>query len=306
MARIAEATINRQGLTAIIQQREPGATHMHDVKLGGRAGIDPNYTLDDIAMFWPGEPVILVHGANFALDTFQRARGREPRLVTSATGQISRFTDRETMDDLLAVYAGITNKRLVEGLQARGVNAVGITAMDGAIARGTRKDALRVVEKGKPRVLRGDFAGSLTMIDSTLPMLLLSNGFLPVLTPPALSTNGEAINVDGDKLALRLALALGADVLVILSNTTGLMANLADAASLVREVNVTDESSIESALAAAGGRMKKKVQAGIDAVLAGIPRVVFGDANTERPVTAAISGNGTTFRRGAPIGVLTG
>ena len=274
------------------------------VKLGGSAGIDPNHALDDLAGLWPGEQVILVHGANATLDTFQRTMGREPRIVTSSTGQVSRFTDRETMDDLLAVYAGITNKRIVEGLQARGVNAVGLTGIDGGIVRGTRRDALRIVEDGKPRVLRGDFAGSITAIDTSLPTLLLSHGFLPVLTPPALSTSGEAINVDGDKLALRLALAMGADALIILSNTAGLMADLMDESTLVREVVVTDEASVEAALAVAGGRMKKKVWAGIDAINAGIPRVVFGNANVERPITTAMSDGGTVFHSGARIGVL--
>ena len=274
------------------------------VKLGGSAGIDQNLILDDLATLWPSERVVLVHGANAALDRFQRAMGREPRLVTATTGKVSRFTDRETMDDLLAVYAGITNKRLVEGLQSRGVNAVGLTSMDGAMALGTRKHALRIVEDGKPRVLRGDYAGSLTTIDTTLPTLLLSNGFLPVLTPPALSTGGEAINVDGDKLALRLALALGADALIILSNTPGLMADLSDRSSLVQEIDVTDDASVDAALAVAGGRMKKKVQAGIDAIRAGIPRVVFGDGTVERPVTVAMSGSGTVFHSGARMGVL--
>jgi len=263
------------------------------VKLGGSAGIDPQHTLDDLAALWPEQRLVFVHGANAALDAFQRAMGREPRLVTSAKGEVSRFTDRATMDDLLAVYAGITNKRLVEGLQARGVNAVGLTGLDGGIARGTRKDALRIVEDGKPKIMRGDFAGSLTEIDTTLLDLLLANGFLPVLTPPALSVAGEAINVDGDKLALRIALALGADALVLLSNTAGLLADVDDAASIIRRIDVLDDADVERATTAAGGRMKKKVQAGIEAVRAGIPTVVFADARVERPISRALSGTGT-------------
>ncbi len=157
------------------------------IKLGGSAGINTDYTLDDLAALWPGERVVFIHGANAALDAFMKEHGREPRLVTSSTGQVSRFTDRETMDDLLAIYAGRVNKRIVEGLQARGVNAVGLSGIDGGIARGTRKDALRVVEDGKPKVLRGDYAGSLKEIDTDLLTLLLDNGYLPVLTPPALS-----------------------------------------------------------------------------------------------------------------------
>jgi len=263
------------------------------IKLGGSAGINTDYTLDDLAALWPGERVVFVHGANAALDAFMKEHGREPRLVTSSTGQISRFTDRETMDDMLAIYAGRVNKRIVEGLQARGANAVGLSGIDGGIARGTRKDALRIVEDGKPKVLRGDYAGSLKQINTDLLTLLLDNGYLPVLTPPALSQNGEAINVDGDKLALRLALALQAKALVILSNTAGLLADVNNPGSLIRQIDVASDESIDAAMTAAGGRMKKKVQAGIDAVREGIPLVVFGDANVERPITAAMNGQGT-------------
>jgi [amino group carrier protein]-L-2-aminoadipate 6-kinase len=275
------------------------------IKLGGSAGINTEYTLDDLAALWPGERVVFIHGANAALDAFMKAQGREPRLVTSSTGQVSRFTDRETMDDMLAIYAGRVNKRIVEGLQARGVNAVGLSGIDGGIARGTRKDALRVVEDGKPKVLRGDYAGSLKEINTDLLTLLLDNGYLPVLTPPALSQNGEAINVDGDKLALRLALALNAKALVILSNTAGLLSDVNDAASLIRQIDVSSDDSIEAAMTAASGRMKKKVQAGIDAVREGIPLVVFGDANVERPITAAMNGQGTQLNATASIGATT-
>ncbi|HUY99368.1 MAG TPA: [LysW]-aminoadipate kinase [Thermomicrobiaceae bacterium] len=275
------------------------------VKLGGSAGIDPAPTLDDLAELVRSERmprVLFVHGANAVMDEWTRRLGREPRLVQSKSGQVSRFTDRETMDLMLAVYAGLVNKRLVEGLQARGVNAVGLSALDGGIARGPRKDTLRAIEDGKPKVLRGDYAGSIERVDTRLIDLLLDNGYLPVLTPPALSDEGEAINVDGDKLTLRLAIALGADALVILSNTAGLLRDLNDPASLVREIDVGDEASVEAAMAAAGGRMKKKVQAGIDAVEAGIGRVVFADARVERPVRRALAGEGTVLLARAPIG----
>jgi acetylglutamate/LysW-gamma-L-alpha-aminoadipate kinase len=279
------------------------------IKLGGSAGIDHNLTLDDLATLWPGERIAFIHGANAELDAFTRAQGKEPRLVQSSSGQVSRFTDRETMDDMLAIYAGRVNKRLVEGLQARGVNAVGLCGIDGGIARGTRKDALRIVENGKPKMLRGDYAGSLTEIDTTLLHLLLDHGYLPVLTPPALSTNGEAINVDGDKLALRLALALEADALVILSNTAGLLADTSDAESLITQIDITSEASIEEALAAAGGRMKKKVLSGVEAVRAGIPLVVFGDARRPQPVSRSLAGEGTLLSAGPArqeVGVARG
>ena len=272
------------------------------VKLGGSAGIDPGPTLDDLAELSRSERIVFVHGANAALDEMLRALGRTPRLVESSTGQVSRYTDRETMDLMLAVYAGTTNKRLVEGLQARGVNAVGLSAMDGRIARGRRKDTLRAIEDGKPKVLRGDYAGSIDEIDVRLLNVLLDNGFLPVLTPPALSYQGEAINVDGDKLSRQLAAALEADALIILSNTPGLLADLNDPTSLIPEIDVADPSSVEAAMAAAAGRMKKKVEAGCKAVTAGIGRVVFADARVPQPVRRALDGRGTVVLARSAIG----
>lgn len=265
------------------------------VKLGGSAGIDQNLTLDDLARLWPEQPVLFIHGANAALDDFMRSQGKEPTLVTSTKGQVSRFTDQQTMDDMLAIYAGRTNKRIVEGLQARGVNAVGLSAMDGGIAKGRRKDALRIVENGKSRVLRGDYAGSLTAIDPTLPNLLLANGYLPVITPPAISTDGEAINVDGDKLALQIALAVEAKTLIYLSNTAGLLADPSDPDSLITDINVDDADSVDSAMNAAAGRMKKKVEAGVNAVTSGIPTVIFANGCVEDPVTRALNGEGTSI-----------
>jgi [amino group carrier protein]-L-2-aminoadipate/L-glutamate 6-kinase len=273
------------------------------VKLGGSAGIDPGPTLDDLAELVQGERVVFVHGANARMDEFERKLGREPRQVQSSSGQVSRFTDAETMDTMLAIYTGLVNKRLVEGLQSRGVNAVGLSALDGGIARGRRKDTLRAIENGKPKILRGDYAGSIDEIDTTLLDLLLDNGYLPVLTPPALSSNGEAINVDGDKLSLQVAIAMHADALVILSNTAGLLADLNDPTSLVREIDVSDDASVTAAMTAAGGRMKKKVQAGCDAVNAGIGRVVFADAAAEHPIRQALAGEGTVVRASASIGV---
>lgn len=272
------------------------------VKLGGSAGIDNGPTLDDLAAIAASERVVFIHGANAIMDEWTEQRGLEIRQVTSSSGQISRYTDAETMDVMLAVYTGLANKRLVEALQARGVNAVGLSALDGRIATGRRKDVLRYVEDGKPKVLRGDYAGSIDNVDTSLLDLLLDNGYLPVLTPPALSDKGEAINVDGDKLSLRVAIALKADALVILSNTAGLLGDVNDPSSLIREIDIADDASLTAAMEAAGGRMKKKVQAGVDAVTAGIGKVVFADARVGRPISNALAGEGTVVLASAPIG----
>lgn len=258
------------------------------IKLGGSPGIDLNHFLLHLARL--DRPYVLVHGANAELDDLMRRVGREPRTLTSSTGQVSRYTDQETMDLFLMTYCGKVNQRIVETLQRHGVNAVGLSAMDGGIARGRRKPRIRVVENGKPKMIDGDYAGSIEEIDPRLIHLLLNQGYVPVLTPPALSQDGEAINVDGDKLAMELAVALDADKLLVFSNTAGLLRDLSDPASTVPAVTL---DNLDEGLAAARGRMKKKVLAAAEAVRRGVGEVILADANGPDAVRAALCGRGT-------------
>jgi acetylglutamate/LysW-gamma-L-alpha-aminoadipate kinase len=262
------------------------------IKLGGSAGIDVPRFLTDLAKL--RKPYILVHGANVELDALMRRLGVEPRLVTSSTGQMSRYTDQEAMDLFFMTYCGRVNKRIVESLQRLGVNAVGLSALDGALVRGRRKPRIRIVENGKAKVLDGDYAGSIESVDRRLIDLLLAGGYVPVVTPPALSHDGDAINVDGDKLAMELAVALGAEKLLIFSNTAGLLTDVNDPSSTVPFVDVDRVDEFE---ALAAGRMKKKVLAAVDAVRRGVGEVVMADANADNAILSALSGAGTHVRR---------
>jgi acetylglutamate/LysW-gamma-L-alpha-aminoadipate kinase len=265
------------------------------LKIGGGAAIDEtafeNFAAD-IAKI--EGPIVLIHGGNAEFSRLSAALGMPPRMIANDKGRVTRYTDRETMDAMLMTYCGKVNKTLVGKLQAAGVNAVGLSGLDGRVASGRRKAVIRGMEDGKPKVLRDDHAGTLEVIDSRLVRLLLDNGYLPVLTPPALSEGGVPINVDGDKLALELAIELGADTLIFFSDTPGLLANKDDESTLITDIDAT---SPESALSAAAGRMKVKVEAAIGAIERGVGRVQFADARVEQPVRKALAGHGTVVRR---------
>jgi acetylglutamate/LysW-gamma-L-alpha-aminoadipate kinase len=175
---------------------------------------------------------------------------------------------------------------------------VGLSAIDGGIGRGRRKPLLRGAEDGKQKILRDDHAGTLEEIDPDLVRLLLASGYTPVLTPPALGEEGVPINVDGDKLALELATALGADGLLFFSDTPGLLRDRDDDSTLIGEI---DAAQPGSALGAAAGRMVVKVEAALRAVERGVGRVVFADGRIPHPITAALAGRGTTVRRATPV-----
>ena len=264
------------------------------IKIGGGAAIGEtrfsNFAAD---LFEIGEPVVIVHGGNAEFSELSRRLGMPPRMITSNSGRVSRYTDAPTMDAMLMAYCGKVNKRLVATLRAAGVNAVGLSAIDGGIGLGRRKPVLRGIEDGKPKILREDHAGTLEVVDPTLIRLLLDHGYTPVLTPPALGEEGVPINVDGDKLALELATVLGADGLLFFSDTPGLLRDRDDESTLIAEI---DASHPEVALAAAGGRMLVKVEAALRAVDRGVGRVVFADGRINRPISAALAGNGTTIR----------
>ena len=262
------------------------------VKIGGGAAIGADAFANfaaDVATI--DEPLVIVHGGNAEFSALSDALGMPPQMLTSNSGRVSRYVDAATMDAMLMAYCGKQNKRLVAAFRHAGVNAVGISAMDGGIAVGRRKPVIRGTDaEGKTRVYRDDHAGTIETIDTTLISTLMGAGFVVLLTPPALADEGVPINVDGDKLALGVAEALGADGLLFFSDTPGLLADRHDDSSLIREI---DAGNPEGALSAAAGRMVVKVESAIKAVERGVGKVVFADARVERPISRALAGEGT-------------
>jgi acetylglutamate/LysW-gamma-L-alpha-aminoadipate kinase len=262
------------------------------VKVGGSAGIDYAALCEDVAALWQeGKRLILVHGGSAETNRVAERLGHPPRFVTSPSGFTSRFTDRETLDIFEMVYCGKVNKGLVECLQRLGVNAVGLSGIDGRIFEGRHKDSVRSVEGGKVKILRGDHTGTVERVNVGLLELLLVNGYLPVLTPPGISFEGTAINIDGDRAAAALAVAIKAEALLLLSNVPGLLRDFPIEGSLIREIPA---DHVEDYLEVAQDRMKKKVLGAAEAVRGGVKRVIFGDARAARPIRRALAGEGTT------------
>ena len=253
------------------------------VKVGGAEGINYEAVAKDAASLWKeGVKLLLVHGGSAETNKVAEALGHPPRFLTHPGGQVSRLTDRKTLEIFEMVYCGLVNKRLVELLQKEGANAIGLSGLDGRLFVGRRKTAVKYVENGKVKVHRGDYTGTVEEVIKAILDLLLQAGYLPVLNPPALSDENEAINY-------------GAEALVYLSNVPGLLARYPDEASLVREIPVERIEDPEY-LALAQGRMKRKVMGAVEAVRGGVKRVVFADARVENPIRRALSGEGTVVR----------
>lgn len=267
---------------------------MYVIKIGGGANIGADVFTrfaKDIATL--GQPCVVVHGGNAEFSALCEQLGLPVRKITSKSGRVSRYTDAATMDAMLMAYCGKVNKHAVAAFRAEGVNAVGLSGLDGGIAIGTRKAEIRGTDAdGKMKVLRDDHAGTVKEIDPALITTLMDAGYVVLISPPGYSEGGVPINFDGDKLALMIATAMSAEGLLFFSDTPGLLADRHDESTLIPRV---DAANPDDALEAAADRMVVKVEQAIKAVESGVGQVVFADARIESPVSAALAGKGTVI-----------
>lgn len=263
------------------------------VKLGGSEGVDvPAFCRDAAELIRSGQRLVIVHGGSHGTTTLGEKLGHPAQFITSPSGHTSRRTDPRTLAIFQMACRGLFNQQVVSTLQSLGVNAVGLSGVDGRIWEGKRKDAIRAVVDGRTTVVRDDFTGTIENVNTSLLRTLLAAGTTPVLCPPAISINHEPINVDADRAAARTASALGAETLLLLSNVTGLLRQFPDESTLIPHVRAGE---LERFAEYAQGRMKKKVMGAGEALADGVRRVIISDARIASPISRALAGAGTVF-----------
>ncbi|WP_135821906.1 acetylglutamate/acetylaminoadipate kinase [Halostella litorea] len=269
------------------------------VKIGGARAVDPEGALADVAHLTAnGEDVVVVHGGSTAVDETLEQLGEEPEYVETPGGVVGRFTDERTMEVFEMVLPGKLNTDLVAALQAEGVDALGLSGVDGKLLTGPRKSAVRVVEDGKKKIRRGDHSGKVEDVNADLLETLLGDGYTPVVTVPMLAPEDGStpVNADADRAAAAVAGALGAD-LVVLTDVAGVYEDPDDESTLIDAASTPAE--FERVEDAAEGFMTKKVMAATEALEGGAASVTVADANVNDPIVAALDGHGTTITPGA-------
>ncbi|QLD89503.1 acetylglutamate/acetylaminoadipate kinase [Natronomonas salina] len=267
------------------------------VKIGGARAVEPEGALADIAaLVDEGTDVAVVHGGSTAVDDALEQMGMEPEYVETPSGVVGRFTDAETMDVFKMAMAGLVNTDLVTGLQEQGVDAVGLSGVDGQLFYGPRKSAVRVVEDGKKKIRRGDHSGKIEAVNGDLLETLLADGYTPVASPPMLADDGVAVNTDADRTSAAVAGELGG-TLVSLTDVEGVYRDPDDPSTLIERVETPEQ--YDELTDAAEGFMGRKVMAATEALEAGAQRVVVASANADSPVRSAVDGGGTHVLPGA-------
>ena len=259
------------------------------VKVGGAEGNGLDNVLIDLA---PRRDYVLVHGGSNEVDRLAEALGRPIRWITSPSGVLSRYTDRETMEVFTMALAGKLNTEIVTQLQSLGAPAVGLSGVDGALLMGRRKEAVRSVDNGRVLLVKDDYSGTVERVNSGLIQLLFDAGYVPVISPPGVTARGELINADADRIAAQVAVAMGADTLVLLTNVPGLLREPSNPFTLIPEV---PRAQLRTFMDFAYGRMKKKLIAAREALEGGVARVVIASSQQPDPVERALEGMGTVI-----------
>lgn len=265
------------------------------VKIGGSLGFDTDRIVADLVAHraLAGEAMVVVHGGSHRVDALGDRLGLIQRSVTSPNGSASRYTDRATLDVLVMAIAGSLNTDLVGRMVRAGLPAVGLSGVDGAIVTAERKKAIRSVSEGRIRILRDSFTGTIRRVDPRILGLLLAEGCVPVVSPPALDLEDGPVNVDADRMAAAMAGALGASCLILLTDRPGLLRNSRDETSLIGHVSSEERDRVG---VYAEGRMKLKLLAVEEAIGQGVGRVIIASGQAARPLTMALEGGGTHFQ----------
>jgi acetylglutamate/LysW-gamma-L-alpha-aminoadipate kinase len=235
---------------------------------------------------------VIVHGANALRDDLAERLGLELETVTSVSGYTSVYSDVQMIDLMMMSYAGLRNKRLVELCQRYGINAVGLSGIDGRVIEGERNRGIRVRQGGKTLIKR-DFSGKPKRANGSLIRVLLDNGYTPVITVPIIDEKQTAINSENDDIVNVLQEALQAECIFQFIEAPGLLEDADDPNSLVAQLSPSELALKEQQV---GGRMKRKLLALRKLFQAGAAEVVVSDGRTEHPMRDALAGKGTLIR----------
>ncbi len=260
------------------------------VKVGGGSAINIEGLVRDLAE--ETEPLIVVLGANAVRDELAQRLNTPTTMLRSVSGYDSVYSDRNAIDAIMMSYSGLARNRFVETCQKFGINAFGISGLDGRIIQGERNRGIRVRENGKTLIKR-DFSGKPRQVDSELLRLLTDRALVPVLSIPISDKDGTALNADNDNIITVLHRELRPKTIFQFIEAPGLLADPSDPSTLIQNV---DASRLHEYEATAKGRMKRKLLAIRQLFEQGQTKVIISDGRSETPYRDAIAGKGTIIQ----------
>ena len=268
------------------------------IKYGGAAmdgdALKSSFARDIVLMKLVGMKPVVVHGGGPQIGKLLERIGKESRFVDGM-----RVTDSETMDVVEMVLGGLVNKEIVNLINRHGGNAVGLTGKDGRLIHARKLTMTRNrPELAAPEIIDIGHVGEVASIDTGVLENLSRGDFIPVIAPIGVGDGGMSYNINADLVAGKLAEALAAEKLILLTNTPGL---LDGDGQLISSLDVR---SVEALIAdgTISGGMLPKVRCALDAVQGGVNTAQIIDGRVEHAVLLEVftsTGMGTFISRRA-------
>lgn len=240
------------------------------IKYGGNAMINDQLkqqVMEDIVLLWLiGVKVVLVHGGGPEINDLMDKLGKKPQFVEGL-----RITDKETVDIVQMVLAGKVNKTLVNLLEMKGGNAMGVSGMDGRLIEAEIKDE------------RLGYVGKITNVHITPIVDLLEKGYIPVVSTIGCDRQGNSYNINGDTAAAFIAGALGAQRLIMMTDIDGILRDKDDSSTIIPRVTISEIEQLKSNGTISGG-MIPKVDCCVEAIHKGVKNVVIMDGRVPHSI----------------------
>lgn len=230
--------------------------------------------LDQFARI-PGHKV-LVHGGGRSATKVAEQLGLPQQMIAGR-----RVTDAETLRVVTMVYAGLVNKNIVAQLQARGVNALGLTGADMNVIQSHKRKPKKVVVDGQEQLVDYGFVGDIDQVNADLLADLIAKGVVPVVSPIGHDTKGSLLNTNADTIAGEVAKALARHFEVTLMfcfEKKGVLSNPDDDDSVIPQITSADFPQLVADGVVSGG-MLPKLENSFSAIAAGVHEVVITEAS---------------------------
>ena len=240
------------------------------IKYGGNAMVNEQLkqqVMEDIVLLWLiGVKVVLVHGGGPEINDLMGRLGKKAEFVDGL-----RVTDKETVDIVQMVLAGKVNKTLVNLLEMKGGKAIGLSGMDGRLIEARIKNE------------KLGYVGEITKINIKPVEDLLENGYIPVISTVGCDRQGNTYNINGDTASARIAGALGAERLIMMTDIAGILRDKDDESSLIPEITINQAEKLYDEGIISGG-MIPKVECCVEAINRGVKNVIIMDGRVPHSI----------------------
>ena len=250
------------------------------IKFGGNAMTDENlknsFAKDIVLLKQVGVNPVIVHGGGPQIGKLLEKIGKESEFINGM-----RVTDSETMDVVEMVLGGLVNKSIVSLINKNGGHAVGLTGKDGCLIRAKKMQIERKTpDLDAPEIIDLGHVGEITSIDPSLVNTLDQGNFIPVIAPIGVGNDAMSYNINADLVAGKMASVLGAEKLLLLTNTAGI---LDKNENILTGLKVDDVDKLKADGTIHGG-MLPKVDCALDAVNSGVKTSHIIDGRVEHAV----------------------